>query len=177
MNNYLLKNTAKIYTSLLITACLLSWLGCLTAAAQGFDPENDVPLQFVAAQDGVLPGGSLDIAIVLDVPPDYHITSLETGLFYVEFDADGFTFTEAQSPQGTPYEGDDVFQGRVIVRATASAASDLELGDIDIKAAVGYQICVETGSRQCFFPVEKKVIIAVPVLSSASDITAINADL
>ncbi len=156
---------------------ILSVSAVFAAAAQNvsFDPERDVEVELIAGASGVSAGGSLPLAVIFHVPPDYHITSLESGLNYVQFDSlPGFTFSEPVFPPGTIWEGDTVYKNDVIVRSTMTAAGDVPPGPVTVTAGVGYQVCIETGSKQCFFPVEKTVSLTTEVLPAGVTGTPLN---
>ncbi|MCX6639287.1 MAG: protein-disulfide reductase DsbD [bacterium] len=171
------------FRSTLIVILLLGIGLCVSippAAAQAvnFDPEKGVPVDFFTAADGVPQGGSLELAIRFKVLKDFHITSLETGLFYVEFDTiPGLTFSMAQFPQGRDYKGNIVFGGDVIVRSTVTAASDVTPGAYTLKANIGYQVCIETGAEQCFLPVDKSLTQTINVLASGQKAEPKNQDI
>jgi thiol:disulfide interchange protein DsbD len=141
-------------------------LGFSLAGAQSFDAEKDVEVELLASQDGLPAGDSADLAVVFRVPEGYHITSLETGFFFVEFDSSaGLTFTPAEFPKPQVWHEEDVYQGEIIVRSKVAAALDVEMAPRTIHARIGYQICSETGTFQCFFPVERELTLDLPILS------------
>lgn len=148
---------------------LLGFVLTSGAWGQDFDSIRDVPVEFLASAGGIPQGQSIDLAIVFHVPPDHHITSLETGLFYVDFDsATGLTFGEVVFPRGKIWQGDEVYSGDVIVRSTVAATSDARPGPRTIEATVGYQVCSETGAMQCYFPVERSLTLATEVLPAGT---------
>lgn len=156
--------------------CLVAW--AQAKAEQTFDPDRDVPVEMVASATGISAGGWLDLAVLFHVPKDYHITSLETGLFFVEFDSvPGLTFAAPGFPPATIWQGDSVYAGDVIVRTRVTAEPDILTGAKTLIARVGYQICVETGSQQCFFPVEKEVSLNTVVLPPGVAPNSLNEDL
>lgn len=133
-----------------------------------------VPVDFYLSHEAFPTGGSGEFAVVFDVPPDYHITSLENGLFFLEFDPpQGFAFDEPVFPQMVDFDGESVFQGRVIVLNSFSIAPDVAPGEYDFRVTYGYQVCTETGSRMCFLPQEAVKNLVITVLPS--DITPIPA--
>lgn len=149
------------------TAFLFGGLFTQSAQSQAFDPEEDIAVEFATDKEGIRSGGTLNVSVILKVPPNYHITDRELGLFFVEFDSvKGLHFSEPLYPPGVDYEGDRVYQGNVIVRTTLSADPDLNPGPISVPVTIGYQICAETGSRQCFFPVSRELNLNLTVLPS-----------
>jgi thioredoxin:protein disulfide reductase len=148
------------------------------AQTQQFDSEKDVPVEFLASANGVGQGASMDIAVRFKVPSGYHISSLETGLVYVEFDSlSGLAVAPAQFPKGYDYKGNTVYGGEIIVRSTITAASNASTGSRELKAKIGYQICVEVGTEQCFLPVEKVLTLAFNILPAGTSPTPSHSDV
>jgi len=140
----------------------------LRARAQGadFDAMRDVQAELLASSSGIPQGGSADLAVIFRVPKDYHITSLEMGFFFVEFDSlAGLSFTPAEFPSPQRWHEEDVYQGEIIVGSKVTATADVLVGPRMIKARVGYQICTESGTSQCFLPVERELTLNLPILS------------
>lgn len=148
-------------------------------SAQTFDPAKDVSVELLASTDGLPAGGSADLALVFKVPAGYHIASLESGNFWVEFDttSPGLKFAAAQFPKGHTFRDEEVFGPQVVVRSHVEALKDLAQGPHTIKAAVGYQICTETGAYQCFMPVEKEVSLSLPILAAGASVRAAHSAL
>jgi thiol:disulfide interchange protein DsbD len=150
----------------------------IAGQAWAFDPGSDVEVELAASATGIAQGDSIKIAAILRVPPDYHITSLETGLFYVRFDSiPGLTFGEPQFPDGKAWQGDEVYDGDVVVITTVTATPEIEPGDVTLTASVSYQICAETGNQQCFFPVEKNLSLTIAVLPPGAEPQPSNDDI
>lgn len=149
-----------------------------SAQSDYFDPERDVPVEILASATGINPGGRLDLAVVYRVPENYHITARQIGLFFVKFDSvSGLAFGEPRYPAGKIWEGDEVYSGDVVVKVTVTAATTLEAGSRTIKALAGYQVCAETGSQQCFFPVEKELTLDIAVLPAGVTPNPLNEDI
>ncbi|TKJ40263.1 hypothetical protein CEE37_08020 [candidate division LCP-89 bacterium B3_LCP] len=165
----------------LVIVGLILTIGLMTlvqAEAQTLDPQKDVSVEMLASATGITQGETIEIAVIFKVPNDYHITSLETGLFYVDFQpVDGLEFGEPLFPPAVDFQGDDVFQGEVIVRTSVTATDNVNPGSILINASAGYQVCVETGSQQCFFPVEKELTIDTEILPKGTAPQLINEDI
>ncbi len=146
--------------------------------ASAFDPEQGIQVEFLASANGLPAGETMDLAVIFRVPPDYHITSLETGLFFVTFEpVEGLTFAEPEYPQASDWEGDEVYGGRVIVRSAVTADHSLQTGAVTISVTAGYQVCAETGSQQCFFPVEKTLSLAVDIITAGGYTEPINSEI
>ena len=137
--------------------------------------DGTVPSETLLSHLGVPAGANSALAVVFDVPPEHHITSVDLGLFYLEISApEGFNFDEPAFPQPVDFEGEMVFQGDVPVIAGFSVSSDAAPGDYTLKLAYGYQICLETGSRMCYLPQNKESEIVVKVLGAG--VTPIHAN-
>jgi len=156
----------SFFATIALAAFLAS--GWAMGAAETFDAMRDVKVELLASQDGLPAGGSADLAVVFRVPEDYHITSVETGFFFVEFDsAPGLSFGQPVFPRPNSWHDEEVFQGEIVVRSKASAAANAQPGPRMIKAKVGYQVCSETGAFQCFLPIEREVTLELPILPSS----------
>ncbi len=167
----ILKPAFNLFTILLISSVM-------AGEAFAFDPAEDVEVELVASATGIELGESIDVAVVFHLPPDYHITSLETGLFYVQYDSiPGLTISESRFPEGIDWEGDEVYQGDVVVTSTVSATPEIQPGDVTINATVSYQICSETGNQQCFFPVEKTLSLITTILPQGAKPNPSNEDI
>ncbi len=146
--------------------------------AETFDSIRDVPVEFIASADGIPAGRSIEVAIVIRVPEKYHIASLETGNFFVEFDsAEGLQLGDPVFPQGSLFQDERVFRGDVVVRSRVMAAADAVSGDRTLKAVIGYQICSEEGAFQCFFPAEREATLVLPVVSAESQVKSLHPDI
>lgn len=181
MSNYKHYKSSVFRTRKVLLYTLVFTLGTLIGhpvQAQDFDSERDVAVEILASASGVTADGRMNVAVVFKVPADYHITSLETGLFYADFDTStGLTFSEPVFPPGVEYEGEEVYSGDVIVRASVTAPADAAEGQHVIRATVGYQVCAETGTRQCFFPVEREVLLNTTILPQGVSPTPLNPDI
>jgi thiol:disulfide interchange protein DsbD len=149
---------------------------CALTHAQDEGPK--VPVKAVWSTAGIPAGGKADLAVVFDVPKGHHITDVENGLFFVETrDTLGLKFDSAMFPAGTKYKGDRVYQGRVIVRIPATAASDVKPGQYTWPVHVGYQMCQEFGEEICFLPMEKDIDVTATIVPAGTAVAAANADI
>ncbi|MDK9699476.1 MAG: protein-disulfide reductase DsbD, partial [bacterium] len=69
----------------------------------------------------------------------------------------GLKFGQWQYPPTVKYKEQDVYQGKVVVKATVTIASNASLSTASIPITVGYQICAEFGAETCFMPTERTV--------------------
>ena len=128
---------------------------------------GQIETRIALSQQSVPAGGSATLAIVFEVPEDYHITELELELFYVLIKApDGFKFSEPVFPEPVDFEGLKVFKGEVVVRNDFTVKQNLQPGDYKINIEYGYQVCAETGARICYLPQDESASRTIPVLES-----------
>ena len=144
-----------------------------------FDAERDVPVWGTLAQSGVAPGGSVQLAVVFEVPDRYHITDVANGLFYLEFDSVEFGMVSGPIyPPGEMEEGQRAYRGKVVVTAELTVNDDVEIGDTDtLHLHAGYQVCQDFGDRVCFFPVDKAMSIPVPIVSPGVSTIALHPEI
>ena len=131
--------------------------------------KGKLPLDLILSHQSVSAGGEASFAVVFDVPPDHHITSLENGFFFVEvIPVAGFDFKEPAFPEPVEFQGEfgaeKVFQGSVPVIIDFAAAEDLTPGDYTFHIKYGYQICSETGALVCYMPQEADTTLTISVI-------------
>lgn len=115
--------------------------------------EPPVPVEIVLGQSGVAQGGTVDVAIIFDVPDDHHITDRTFGLFYWEPKLpEGFTMGEPVWPRGEMEGDEEVYRGSVVLTYTLNASSSAKMGSVAIPYDYSYQICRELDPEMCFLP-------------------------
>lgn len=108
--------------------------------------------EIVLSHSGVSPGGKGAAAVIFNVPPEYHITSLETGLFFIKAaPLPGFNIGEPQYPPAVDYQGDRVYKGRVKVLIDFTIDENVSPGEYRLNLEYGYQFCDEV-SGVCHLP-------------------------
>ncbi len=118
----------------------------------------------IFSHSGYQSGGKGTLAVVFNTPPGHHITSLNTGNFYIEIDSlAGFRFETPRFPAGVDFEGDMVYRGKVPVLVDFSLDKGLEPGEYRVKVSYGYQICREAGLL-CYIPEYGELELALQVL-------------
>jgi thiol:disulfide interchange protein DsbD len=149
-----------------------------------FDAERDVPVWATLSRSGVVPGDSLLLAVVFEVPNQYHITDTSNGLFYLQFDSISFgKVSETAFPPGEVEEESRVYRGKVIVTAILSIDPTYDLtgfrsGKTDtLHFHAGYQVCQEFGNRMCFFPVDKEIALPVLIVPKGSATLAVHPEI
>jgi thiol:disulfide interchange protein DsbD len=144
--------------------------------AQDFDPEAAVPVELVFSHTAYTPGMSGQVAVVYHVPDNYHITDVENGLFYVEYDqSDLVQITDTVFPAGIiDHEGDRIYRGDVPVLLSFTLTSD-NFDSLNWELKAGYQICSEIGDLTCYMPVEKALPFAPVFTDDAAQVTAVAA--
>jgi thiol:disulfide interchange protein DsbD len=139
-----------------------------------FDPAKDVSVELSASADSLPAGRSTDLTVIFKMPEGYHIASLESGNFWVEFDTtiQGLEFAAPAFPKGHMVKAEEVFGPEVAVKSSVTASKDATSGARTLKALVSYQICTETGAYQCFMPVEKEVTLVLTISEASSPLTS-----
>ena len=160
-----MKRTAYIFRRGLVLGWLALFIPVNTPAQIEFDAERDVALA-VAANPGDVPaGGDSRLTLTLSLPPDVHITSRETGFFFVQPDSIGdISFGIASFPAGEMLEGETVYRGLVELSVPVMVAANAPPGERRISGAVGYQICTEKEPVYCTAPVERRFVAVLNIL-------------
>ena len=126
---------------------------------------GSVPIRLALSHQGVPAGGEGGLAVIFQVPPDHHITGIETGLFFLEINPPAeFNFGEPVFPQPVDFEGEVVYQGSAPVIVRFSVEKDAVPGEYKVDITYGYQICSETGSRICYLPQMGDTSLTLPII-------------
>ncbi len=141
-----------------LLALIAVLLGALTALAQDFDPEKAVPVEVRYSHSAYTPGMTGEAVILYHVPENYHITDVENGLFYVEFDTiASIEVTDITFPAGViDKDKERVYRGIVPVYLRFRLSEE-QPADFDWSLRAGYQVCSEIGDLTCYMPVEKNL--------------------
>ncbi|MDK9700940.1 MAG: hypothetical protein OEM52_12400, partial [bacterium] len=84
-----------------------------------FDPEKNVSVTITSTPAELPESGSATVRVVISLPEGYHITSRENEFFNVTTrDTLGLKFGQWQYPPTVKYKEQDVYQGKVVVKAT-----------------------------------------------------------
>ena len=115
--------------------------------------------------------GSGELQVLLDVPDNVRITSLDWGFFFIKTDTvEGISWGEPIFPAGIEYEGETVYQGKVTLKVPFSLSSVIPPGNmINITGNVGYQACTEIDPIYCTPPVERQFTASLAVIEGGAD--------
>jgi len=171
-----MNNLTKLKIFLLIT---ISTLLVLESPAQiELDPVNDVGVVVTVDPDPAPQGGNSAVKVVVQLPPDVHITDREMGFFFVSMgDVEGLSWGLPSYPSGLEFEGETIYRGVVEVIFPFTIASELAVGkQIELTGTLGYQICTENDPIYCTAPVERditaKTVIGEPVKGNVATTTS-----
>jgi thioredoxin:protein disulfide reductase len=158
---------------------LAAWIGAAPSgdAARAFDPVRDVQVEAFLSHDAVAPGARAQLAVVFRVPKDHHITDRKYDMFFVEADTTEHLRLDAlRYPAGIPDHGETIYRGDVTVVGEVSLAPGAQ-GVLEWRMTAGYQVCSETGDLTCYMPVEKELLVRVPVATSAAAMQPLHAGI
>jgi hypothetical protein len=136
------------------------------------DWDNSVQFLFVASQKPVRPGDSVELAVVADIKPGYHLYGPEekppscTVLEVIESDG-----IELGSPSFPPVIkrdlaglGEfDLYEGEIAIRLPVTVSESAEKGSaVYAHVRLHYQVCTETA---CSAPTSTQLEIRVPIVA------------
>lgn len=160
----------------------------LLCAASGWTAEDEkVKVKTLASVDKVRQGSTFHVAVVLDISPGWHTYDNSIPKPYIA------TEWKLTPPKGLALKGKvaypkgivknlqgaggtvSVYEGKVVIGATLTAAKDAPLGKQTIKATLRYQVCSDT---LCLPPVRgKSVAVVVEVVKPTAPAKDINKDV
>ncbi|MBL7032709.1 MAG: thioredoxin family protein [Candidatus Delongbacteria bacterium] len=145
------------------------YLGPPFASAQSFDPVRAVPVELQFSHTAYTPGMSGQVAVLYHVPENHHITDVENGLFYVEFDTiTQVEITDIIYPPGIlDAEQERIYRG--VVPILLHFQLNDAPADLDWELRAGYQVCSEIGDLTCYMPIEKSLPFD-PVITDDPDL-------
>jgi thiol:disulfide interchange protein DsbD len=146
------------------------------ANAQGDGEPPQVPIHVYASQDGVHPGGHMHIAVVYDLPADYHIQVNE--LLYAEpVEGEPFRLGPQQLPNTVLWEGDPVLKGKVVVIYDLALGEDVPTGGRSLRIRAGYQACSERPIYACYPPEDAEILLPVAVVEPGTAPKPLHAEM
>ncbi len=157
----------------------------VTGGYSQFDKPNILTVQAYNSHDQVLPGGSFNIAIVVQIAPEYHINSnTPTNEFYIPTvtsldSVTGLSFAAPIYPEPAlvkfAFSEDkvSVFAGQVVIRVPVTAAPDITEKDLIITGSLAYQGCNDV---VCFAPAEQTFSLQLPVAPAGTNVAAVNSE-
>lgn len=177
----LAKSTKKI-----AILSLLSFLIVIQGFSSGQDEDKVVTVQTFLSQDGVHPGGTIDVAFLLDILPGWHINGPELAdqfliactllveeeeqieileMYYPDPETRAYSFSETEL---------QVYEGKVVLGARVKTAGSISQGKNVLKASFLYQACDEVS---CMAPETLEFEIPFQVVSASTEIKTINPEI
>ncbi len=168
---------------------VLSLLSCLIVL-QGFSSGQDegkvLTVQTFLSQDGVHPGGTMDVAFLLDILPGWHINGPELAdqfliactllveeedhievleLYYPDPETRVYSFSETEL---------QIYEGKVVLGARVKAGESIAQGKNILKASFLYQACDDVS---CLAPETLEFEIPFQVVPASADVKKINPEI
>ncbi|MCS6861170.1 MAG: protein-disulfide reductase DsbD family protein [Abditibacteriales bacterium] len=163
---------------------ILTLWGAVSGWAGG---EEKVKVKTLASVDKVRQGSTFHVAVILDISPGWHTYDNNTPKPYIATEwkltpPKGLTLKgKVAYPKGVvknlPGAGGavSVYEGKVVIGATLTAAKDAPLGKQTIKTTLRYQVCSDT---VCLPPVRGKPLdVVVEVVKPNAPTKDINKDV
>ncbi|MCS6829277.1 MAG: protein-disulfide reductase DsbD [Armatimonadota bacterium] len=133
-----------------------------TAVAQFAPPKDALSVQATASVKQVVPGKPFEILVMLNIKHPYHVNAnpaSEKFLIPTSVAVEpvsGITFSQPHYPKGlmrefafTGGKKIAVYEGKTVIRITATPAKNLKAGEVTVRGKVNYQACDE---RSCYPP-------------------------
>ena len=147
------------------------------------DWENSVRFQLVASQDGARPGDRLELAIVAEIDPGYHLYGPEERKP---------SRTEVLVQEGLVRSGEpvfppvvtrdlaglgkyDLYEGKIAIRIPVTVEETLLLRrELPIDVRVNYQVCTDSA---CSAPTHKVLSLVLPVVGEGAPVRSTHPDI
>jgi len=174
MSPHIARRLASFF--ILLALALGSTLAAAPSAtpAAAFDPAKAVPVEARLSQDRVAPGQTAQVAVTFRVPKGYHITDRKYEMFYVAADTtDRLRLDRLVYPKGLREHDEEIYRGDVTVTGSFTLGEG-EGDTLEWKLYAGYQICSETGDLTCYMPVDKELLLRIPVAAKAEETAPAN---
>lgn len=154
--------------------------------ASGWAEEEVVTAKTFVSQDGVYPGGTFDVAFLLDILPGWHINGPELAdqfliactllveeedsvevleLYYPEPERRAYSFSEVEL---------QVYEGKVVLGARIRVGKSIPQGKNVLKASFLYQACDEVS---CMAPETLEFEIPFQVVPASVQTKQINKEI
>jgi len=163
---------------------LIALLGALlltvSAVAQFAPPKDALSVQATASVKQVVPGKPFEILVTLNIKHPYHVNAnpaSEKFLIPTTVTIDpvpGITFAAPQYPKGllrefafTGGKKIAVYEGKIVVRVTATPSKQLKGGEVTVRGKVNYQACDD---KSCYPPGDLPFSLKLKVAPSAASI-------
>ncbi|MBN1153386.1 thioredoxin fold domain-containing protein [candidate division KSB1 bacterium] len=168
----------------MITLCFI-FLTTLTSYAQGLFTPDVLEVTPLLSADKAQPGTTLQIAIVVEIEPEYHINSHtpEEGLIRTELSFDPIpqiSFGKLFYPQPAMVkfafsdEPLSVYEHTIRIYSTVTVADNHAPAEIALSGTLRYQACDD---NNCYAPDEKKFSITLPIVATDVQVNATHIDV
>jgi DsbC/DsbD-like thiol-disulfide interchange protein len=169
-----------------VVLSLLACLLVLSSYSYGWAEGEVITVKTFVSQDGVHPGGRIDIAFLLDIIPGWHINGPELAdqfliactlmideddtvevleLYYPIPETRAYSFSEVEL---------QVYEGKVVLGARIKVDDAIPEGKNFLKASFLYQACDEVS---CMAPETLEFEIPFEVVSVSKEIKQINKEI
>ncbi|MFA7237438.1 MAG: cytochrome c biogenesis protein CcdA [Phycisphaeraceae bacterium] len=167
------------------------WVLMLATGGRAANVPADQAVKVTTAwsANGVHPGGTIALAVVLDIETPYHVNANPAGKYLiptvVEIETNPAIATgDVQYPAGHVLTFDygagaqklTVYEGRTIIYVPVSAKSPPEAaaGELEMTVNVSWQACDE---HTCYPPEKRQVTVKLPVVDVSQQIVPLNGEL
>ena len=183
MLNHKIQSRSWYKIAALVTlVCFLFLMGFSSGGAEG----EVLEIKTFVSQDGVHPGGKIDVAFLLDIIPGWHINGPELAdpfliactlmvdenddievleIYYPVPENRTYSFSEAEL---------QVYEGKVVLGARIKVSDAISLGKGVLKASFLYQACDDVS---CLAPKTLQFEIPVQVVPATEEVKQINQDI
>ena len=159
------------------SAALLLFAGSLVFA-QNFDVpdwENSIRFELVASQDPVRPGDQLDVAVLAEIDPGYHLYGPEERKpSRTEVAVSGELIEPTGDPVFPPVVTRDLsglgkydlYEGKIAIRIPISVASEASAGNpLPVDVRINYQVCTDVA---CSAPTHETLSLELSVAAKGA---------
>jgi hypothetical protein len=168
--------------TLWVTACLSA--GVVQAQTiEVPDWENSVRFQLVASQDGVRPGDRLELAVVAEIDPGYHLYGPEerkpsrTEVLVQEgpVRSEEPVFPPVVTRDLAGLGKYDLYEGKIAIRIPVTVEETIVLRrGLPIDVRVNYQVCTDSA---CSAPTHKVLSLVLPVVGEGAAVQSTYPDV
>jgi DsbC/DsbD-like thiol-disulfide interchange protein len=160
-------------------ATLLLCAAASTARAQA----PDIGINGFYSANRAQQGRAVQAVVVLDVPSGYHVNANRTGNKFsipttVKIEApEGVRVSAVSYPRGAvrtlKFSKDPLalYEGRAVLRFTATFPAGFKAGETELRARVRYQAC---NDEVCYPPVTREIAMPIAVVAPTEQVRAIN---
>lgn len=169
------------------TAALCVLMLATGGRAANVPADQAVKVTTAWSANGVHPGGTIALAVMLDIAPPYHVNANPAGKYLiptvVEIEANQAIETgDVQYPAGQVLTFDygagaqklTVYEGRTVVYVPVIAKPQAAAGDLELTVNVSWQACDE---HTCYPPAKREVTVKLPVVDVSQQIVPLNGEL